>query len=96
MGEETHECQRRTKSCLGLASPTPGSGFSPARRCQTSESGRREDTVVERNIWIHQAAEYFGQAVREYLPVFEKQLPIRPKHCARVIQLPILLFRDGP
>lgn len=39
---------------------------------------------------------YFGQAVLENLPVFEKQLSVRPKHCASVVQLPILLLRDGP
>lgn len=42
------------------------------------------------------ALDYFGQVVLEYLPVFEKHLSVRPKHCAGVVQLPILLLRDGP
>lgn len=96
LSKDTHECQRWTKSCPGSASPTPGSGSFPARQCQTGESGRRKDTEVERNGWIHSAADYFGQAALEYLPVFDKQLSIGPKDCASVVQLPILLLRDGP
>lgn len=88
----THECRRRTRSCPGSASPTPGNGFFPARQCQTGESG----TQVERIGWNRWAVwDYFGQAALEYLPVFNKQLSIRPKHCASVVQLSILLLRDG-
>lgn len=76
-------------------SPTPGSGFFPARQCQTGESGRRKDTEVEEKC-LDWAVDYFEEAVLEYLPVFEKHLSVRPKHCAGVVQLPILLLRDGP